>query len=78
VTFASRHPDDGTARNVEVYVERGGQRASGVANTGYTVHGVIVPEMDHRVYLLLLVGLGLLLAAPAGLRSLSKKANREV
>ena len=25
VTFASRHPDDGTARNVEVYVERGGQ-----------------------------------------------------
>jgi VWFA-related protein len=70
VTFASRHPDDGTARNIQVYVERGGKRASGVANTGYTVHGVIVPEMDHRVYLVLLVGLGLLLAAPAGLRRL--------
>ena len=51
-------------------MERGGQRASGVANTGYTVHGVIVPEMDHRVYLVLLAGLGLLLAAPAGLRRL--------
>ncbi len=73
-TFASRHPDDGTARNVEVYVERGGRRASGVANTGYTVHGVIVPEMDHRVYLVLLAGIGLLLAVPAGLRRLSKKA----
>ena len=69
-TFASRHADDGTARKVEVFVERGGQRASGVANTGYTVHGVIVPEMDHRVYLVLLIGLGLLLAVPAGLRRL--------
>jgi VWFA-related protein len=70
VTFASRHPDDGTARNIQVYVERGGKRASGVANTGYTVHGVIVPEMDHRVYLVLLIGIALLLAAPAGLRRL--------
>ena len=76
VTFASRHPDDGTARNVEVYVERGGQRASSVANTGYTVHGVIVPEMDHRVYLVLLAGLGLLLAAPAGLRRLYRTSSR--
>jgi von Willebrand factor type A domain len=75
VTFASRHPDDGTARNIQVYVERGGKRASGVANTGYTAHGVIVPEMDHRVYLLLLVGLCLLLAAPVGLRRLAKKGN---
>jgi len=76
VTFASRHPDDGTARNIQVYVERGGKRASGVANTGYTVHGVIVPEMDHRVNLMLLIGLALLLAAPAGLRRLYRTSGR--
>ena len=49
---------------------RGGKTVSDVANTGYTVHGVIVPEMDHRVYLVLLAVLAALLAAPAGFRRL--------
>jgi len=70
VTYASRHPDDGTARKIDVAVVRGGRTVSDVADTGYAVHGVIVPEMDHRVYLILLAVLVALLAAPAGLRRL--------
>ena len=70
VTYPSRHPDDGTARKIDVSVERGGKVVSDVADTGYTVHGVIVPEMDHRVYLVLLAVLAALLAAPAGFRRL--------
>ncbi len=70
VTYASRHPDDGTARKIDIAVVRGGKTVSDVANAGYTVHGVIVPEMDHRVYLILLAVLAALLAAPAGLRRL--------
>jgi VWFA-related protein len=72
VTFPSRHPDDGTARKIEISVMRGGKRVSDVGDTGFATHGVIVPEMDHRVYLVLLVGLGLLLAAPAAVRRLYK------
>jgi VWFA-related protein len=70
VIYPSRHPDDGTARQVKVLVSRNGRVVSEGGEAGYTVHGVIVPEMDHRVYLVLLVGLGLLLAAPAGVRRL--------
>ncbi len=70
VTYASRHPDDGTARKIDIAVVRGGKAVSDVANTGYAVHGVVVPEMDHRVYLMLLAVLAALLAAPAGLRRL--------
>ena len=73
VTYASRHPDDGTAREIDISVVRGGKVISDVANAGYTVHGVIVPEMDHRVYLVLLAVLAALLAAPAGLRRLFRR-----
>jgi VWFA-related protein len=71
-TWPSRHPDDGTARRITIEVVRGGKVLSEGGEGGYTVHGVIVPEMDHRVYLVLLAGLGLLLAAPAGVRRLYK------
>jgi VWFA-related protein len=73
VTFRSlREKEDGTARGITVSVVRGGVVVSDVASAGYNVHGVVVPELDHRVYLILLAGLGLLLAAPAGVRRLYK------
>src|SRR5258708_4988026 len=61
VTYPSRHPDDGTARKIDISVVRGGKVVSDLVEAGYNVHGVFVPEMDHRVYLVILVGLGLLL-----------------
>ena len=36
----------------------------------YNVHGVIVPEMDQQVYLVILALLGALLAVPSGVRRL--------
>jgi Mg-chelatase subunit ChlD len=38
----------------------------------YTVHGLVLPEVNHFVYLGLLALLGILLALPAGFRRLSK------
>jgi VWFA-related protein len=73
VTFPSRRDKgDGTARAIDVRVFRNGVCVSDVGATAYNVHGVVVPELDHRVYLVLLGGLGLLLAAPAGVRRLYK------
>ncbi len=73
ITSPSLHPDDGTARNLNVYPGRGNQKLGQSSQGGYTAHGVIVPQMDHRVYLLLLAVLAALLAAPAGLRRLYKR-----
>jgi VWFA-related protein len=71
VTFPSSRPShDGTSRDIDIRVERGGVVISGTATFGYNVHGVVVPEMDHRVYLVLLLALGGLLALPAGVRHL--------
>jgi VWFA-related protein len=71
VTFPSRRSShDGTARGIDIFVERGGRRVSDVARADYSVHGVIVPEMDPGVYLVLLLLLGGLLLAPAGVRRL--------
>jgi hypothetical protein len=71
VTFPSRRSShDGTARGIDVFVERGRRRVSDVARADYNVHGVIVPEMDPGVYLALLLVLGGLLLAPAGVRRL--------
>ncbi len=75
ITFPSLHPDDGTARKIEASVMRGGQKLSKDDDRnrgGYTVHGVVVPQMNHIVYLVLLAGLVALLAAPAGLRRLHR------
>lgn len=69
VTFPSQRPThDGTARGIDIHVVRQGRRVSDVASANYQVHGVVVPEMDHRVYLGLLTVLGLLLVLPAGLK----------
>jgi VWFA-related protein len=71
VTFpSSRSSHDGTARGIDISVWRNGARLSDVASVDYNVHGVIVPEMDARVYLVLLSVLGGLLLVPAGLRRL--------
>lgn len=65
VTFPSRRPThDGTSRGIDISVLRGGVRVSDVASFDYNVHGVVVPEMDHRVYLALLAGIGFLLGVP--------------
>ncbi len=73
VIYPSRHPDDGTARQVQVEVRRNGRILSEGGKGGYAVHGVAVPQMDHLVYLVLLAALAALLAAPAGLRRLHKR-----
>ena len=76
ITYPSLHTDDGTARKIEVSVMRGGRKVSksdaGSAG-GYNVHGVVTPQMNQYVYLILLMGLAALLAAPAGLRRLHKR-----
>ncbi len=71
VTFASRRSShDGTARGIDISIEREGVRLSNVGSADYNVHGVVVPEMDYRIYLVLLVLLGVFLLAPAGVRHL--------
>ncbi len=71
VTFASqRSSHDGTARGIDISIERGGVRLSNVGSADYNVHGVVVPEMDYRIYLALLLLLGIFLLAPAGVRQL--------
>jgi VWFA-related protein len=71
VTFPSRRQShDGTARGIDIVIEQGGRPLSAVASADYNVHGVVVPGMDARVYLVLLVLVGGLLLAPAGVRRL--------
>ncbi len=71
VTFASqRSSHDGTARGIDISIERGGVRLSNVGSADYNVHGVVVPEMNYRIYLGLLALLGVFLLAPAGVRQL--------
>jgi VWFA-related protein len=65
VTFPSRRPQhDGTARGIDVRV------GNSVGSVDYNVRGVVVPDMDTKVYLVLLVLLSGLLLLPAGLRRL--------
>ncbi len=74
VTFPSLRQDyDGTSRDIKISVWRQGVQVSDVLKGGYNVHGVIVPEMDHRVYLGLLAVLGGLLGVPAGMKWLSRR-----
>ncbi len=71
VTFPSRRPKhDGTARGIDISIERNGVRLSNVGSADYNVHGVVVPEMDYRFYLVMLACLGALLLAPVGVRQL--------
>jgi uncharacterized protein YegL len=61
--------DTGTARWVTVKLLRDGVEVQKKEDL-YTVHGLVVPEINHFVYLGLLIFLGVLLALPAGLRRL--------
>jgi len=77
VTFRSRKQShDGTARGIDIRVVRGGQQVSNVGSAAYNVHGVVVvPDMNPRTYLVLLLllgGLGALLALPARLGKLGQ------
>jgi VWFA-related protein len=72
-TFASRRPQhDGTARGIDIAVERGGKALSARVRQVYDVHGVVVAEMHPGVYLGILAVLACLLAIPAGLRRLHR------
>jgi hypothetical protein len=72
-TFASHRPQhDGTARGIDIVVERGGQSLSERVREVYDVHGVVVAQMHPGVYLGALAVLGCLLALPAGLRRLRR------
>jgi Mg-chelatase subunit ChlD len=70
---SNRSTHDGTARGIVIkIVDSGGHERSNVAETGYTVHGVVVPEMEYRIYLVLLVLVCGLLLFPAGVRRLHR------
>jgi VWFA-related protein len=64
-TFASRRSShDGTSRGITISVQRGGVRASETATASYAMRGLVVPDMNARLYLFLLAGVGLALAIP--------------
>ncbi len=79
VTFPSlRQVKDGTARNVTLKLVRRGEAVSNLVGTkvvvekvvqekkaGYQTHGVVVAEMNHLVYLVLLAVIGFLIGLPA-------------
>jgi VWFA-related protein len=72
-TFRSRRPDnDGTARGIDISVEHGGVLLSDIGKTDYNVHGVVVPDMDYRIYLVLLAFVSVFLLAPVGVRRLHR------
>jgi VWFA-related protein len=72
-TFRSRRDNnDGTARGIDISVEHGGVLLSDIGKTDYNVHGVVVPDMDYRIYLALLAFVGVFLLAPAGVRRLHR------
>jgi VWFA-related protein len=71
IKFRSNRPShDGTARGIDLSVERNGVRLSNVGSADYNVRGVVVPEMDYRIYLVLLVLLSIFLLTPRGVRRL--------
>jgi VWFA-related protein len=72
-TFPSLRPEhDGTARGIEIVVEREGKALSESVREVYDVHGVVVAEMHPSIYLGLLALLAGLLAVPVGLRHLNR------
>jgi VWFA-related protein len=73
VTFPSRRPShDGTARGIDISIERNGVALSNVGSADYNVRGVVEPDMDYRVYLILLTLVGACLLAPMGVRQLHR------
>jgi VWFA-related protein len=68
-TFPSlEQSNDGTSRRIEISVFEGEVEVSNRLREGYNVSGVVVPDMDTRVYLGVLVVLCGLLVLPACLR----------
>ena len=75
VTFPSlRQDDDGTSRDIALSIWRQGSEVSDIFRGGYNVRGVVVPEMDHRIYLALLAILVALLALPGFLQRWWRRA----
>lgn len=72
VLYKSDRANDGTARQPDVQVWRNGQALSGLSAGAYNVRGVVVPEMDYRIYLVLLLMVVGLLAFPSGMRRLHR------
>jgi VWFA-related protein len=71
VTFESRRSShDGTARGIDVKIVRDGKIISDVGSVDDVARGVVVPQMSYSVYLVFLVLLGILLAAPSAIRRL--------
>ena len=69
VTFPSLRQDyDGTSRDINISLWRKGAQVSTVLQEGYNVPGVVVPELEPGVYLVLLTLLGGLLCVPVVLR----------
>jgi VWFA-related protein len=76
VTFPShRQTHDGTSRGIDISVVRDGVRVSEVARFNYNTHGLVVPALDHTLYLGLLAVLGGLLVLPACVRRFARPAN---
>jgi VWFA-related protein len=74
-TFPSRRPQhDGTARGIDIVVQREGLALSEKVRGVYDVHGVVVTDMSPTVYLGVLAALVGLLAIPVGLRRLHRSA----
>ena len=73
VSFPSLRQDyDGTSRDINISIWRKGVPVSTVLQEGYNVPGVVVPEMEPGVYLILLVALGGLRSRPAALRRMAR------
>jgi VWFA-related protein len=74
---ARQFRDDGTARRIVVKVVRGGVVLSTDKGGGvdYVTRRLAVPQMNYAVYLMFLLCLGVLVAAPAFLRRLNGKGS---
>jgi VWFA-related protein len=66
--------DDGRPREIRLELVRGGSQVVGGAGASVATHGLVIPEVNHFVYLGLLGVIGLLIALPAGLRRMSRSA----
>jgi VWFA-related protein len=75
VTFASRRSShDGTARGITVKVVRDGVQVSDEGEVDDVARGIVVPQMNHVLYLVLLVVLAALLGLPGMLRRMSRSS----
>jgi VWFA-related protein len=69
--------DDGTSRDVGIKIMQNGKIVSNVVGSAYNRPGVVVPETDQRVYLVLLAVIGSLLFLPTLLRRQTRPQTAE-